>query len=98
VTKDEILAMDFTTPIGGTVGKFTKVIKEEFEKFIKNYPNKLDKDYNMIFEPPHLMYYDFTSGEGYSATVAYISLDSEYNKAFNDEYYIRSSMYAMQKS
>lgn len=38
------------------------VQKEDFDKFIKNYPNELETDLVRICEPEQLQYNDFTGG------------------------------------
>jgi len=74
-----------------------KVTKEEFDKFIKNYPNRLEKDISGIFEPPLLTYNDFSSGRIWpNSVVAYAHLNemmqgqghSAYKGEPND-YYIK---------
>jgi hypothetical protein len=42
--------------------EFTKVTKEEFEQFLKLYPNSLNRDITGICEPPLMSYNDFTYG------------------------------------
>jgi hypothetical protein len=47
------------------------VTREEFQEYLKTYPNKLDFSCLTICEPPLGCYYDFTTGkEGFDARVA----------------------------
>ena len=39
------------------------VSKEEFDKFVKSYPNKLEWDVTGICEPPYGSYNDFSEGK-----------------------------------
>ena len=40
--------------------EYKEVSKEEFDKFIQEYPNKLERDVTGICEPPLATYNDFT--------------------------------------
>ena len=50
--------------------KLKKVSKKEFEKFLINYPNKLDIDICNISEPPYISFNDFSIGKYPHSTVA----------------------------
>ncbi len=71
--------------------KYSKVTEEEFNSFIGAYERPLDKDVNMIFEPPMLAYHDFTlSDKSYDAIVAYAVLydGSDYHFGQTKEHYV----------
>ncbi len=52
--------------------KFIQVSLEDCKKFLKNYPNTLDYDCCMIYEPPLHTYNDFSTGlKGIDSIVAY---------------------------
>lgn len=49
--------------------KPNEVTKEEFDKFIKEYPNELITSMYMIGEPPSLEYNDFSDGKVWPESV-----------------------------
>lgn len=51
------------------------VSKDEFDEFIKAYPNKLHKQVHSIPEPPLISYYDFTLGNWPEGRVASCQVD-----------------------
>lgn len=63
--------------------EYKKVTKEEFEKFIKEYPRELKVDVCGIYEPPLISYNDFTLGRWAKSVVAYTYLyDNDPNGYF----------------
>jgi len=71
---------------------FIQVPKEDFQKFIKEYPNKLDYDVTGICDPPLGSYNDFTNGEVWpESMVAKIMLydGSDYYDNKQPEYFIK---------
>ena len=65
-----------------------EVAKEEFDKFLIQYPNKLKRDVNQIFCPPVVSYNDFSIGDWPDSVVAFIQTpyDPEKDKA---KYFIK---------
>jgi len=51
------------------MSKDKEVTKEEFDKFIAEYPRKLDRSVVAMCFPEMIMYYDFTIAEGWDAVV-----------------------------
>lgn len=45
------------------------VSKEEFKKFIKEYPSELQKDVAMMCEPPLITYNDFSGGKQFPKSI-----------------------------
>ena len=69
--------------------KFKKVSKEEFKKFIEEYPNELKTDIARICEPPLLSYNDFTIADKWpDSIVAKVILLSYMDEDMEDEYKI----------
>lgn len=71
---------------------FKQVTKEEFDKFIKNYPNKLVWDVAGYFEPPLGSYNDFSNNKVWPGSmVAQINMydGSDYYKGKTKEYFIK---------
>lgn len=69
------------------------VSKEEFEKFIKEYPRKLSYDCCGISEPPSISYNDFELANRWPYSVvaktwAYSEDPKDYYYSANPEYYI----------
>ena len=67
------------------------VTKLELDKFIEEYPNKLEVDVTGIFEPPLKTYNDFTGDKVWpQSAVAYVKLydGSDYHGGRTEEYYI----------
>ncbi|WGH28563.1 hypothetical protein 13VV501A_gene0067 [Vibrio phage 13VV501A] len=61
-----------------------EVTKEEFDDFIKNYPNDLITDVSHICEPPVKTYNDFSGGKKWpESVVASVSLTESYPKEEN---------------
>lgn len=78
--------------------KNTQVTKEEFEKFISQYPNKLETDISGITEPPTKTWNDYTSGLKWpESLVCLIKMydGSEYHKGKKLEYYINIKYLSM---
>ena len=72
--------------------EFKKVTKEEFDEFVKNYPNDLDWDVCGISEPPLGSYNDFSDGKTWpdSMVTKVLFYDgSDYHEGKTKEYYIR---------
>lgn len=67
-----------------------QVTKEEFEKFISEYPNELEEDVARMFEPPLKTWNDFSKGEWPDSAVAFCHLydGSEYHGGKQPEYFI----------
>lgn len=70
-----------------------KVSKEEFEKFIKNYPRKLTCNCSGISEPPAISYNDFELANRWPHSVvantwAYSDDPDDYYYEENPKYYI----------
>jgi hypothetical protein len=71
-----------------------KVSKEEFNIFLANYPNKLEKDVAYFFEPPMLSYNDFSDGKKWpESMVAQVCCNTFMERHPNykeepDEYYL----------
>ena len=71
--------------------KYKEVTKEEFDKFIKDYPNTISWDTCGIFDPPKTMAHDFTLYHGWEAVIAYITRYSMHPIELDyvdDKYYI----------
>ncbi len=74
------------------MSKFKQVSKEEFEEYIKQYPNPLEKNVCAIPEPPLLTYNDFKLAEKWpESVVARVKLydGSEYHFGKTREYQIQ---------
>tara|TARA_R110000764_G_scaffold227600_1_gene317804 strand:- start:370 stop:597 length:228 start_codon:yes stop_codon:yes gene_type:complete len=72
---------------------YKKVTKEEFDKFVNEYPNKLDWNVTGICEPPLCSYNDFTNGKVWpKSMIAKVKMydGSEYHGGRTKEYYIKS--------
>jgi len=55
--------------------KFKKVSEDEFTSFLINYPNELEVDVALMFEPPRKTYNDFSDGKVWpDSIVASVSL------------------------
>ncbi|MNN67777.1 hypothetical protein D3C81_1834330 [compost metagenome] len=69
---------------------YRQVEKEEFEAFVKSYPNELRWDVTGICEPPLGTYNDFTKGNWPESIVAKVKLmdGSSYYDFKTDEYFI----------
>lgn len=72
---------------------FKVVSKEEFQNFVKNYPNVLDWNVTGICEPPLGSHNDFTLGNWPESMVTKVILmdGSEYYGGKTNEYYIKES-------
>lgn len=58
--------------------EFKKVTKEEFDNFLKNYPNKLEKYVSFMFEPPLMTYNDYIKNKKWpDSVIAWICLEEE---------------------
>lgn len=74
------------------VQKFKQVSKQEFDEFVKNYPNKLDWDVTGIYDPPLGSHNDFSNGKVWpESMVTKVMLydGSDYYDGKQSEYYIR---------
>ena len=72
--------------------KFKEVEKDEFDKFIDNYINKLDYDVVGFSEPPCGSHHDFSGGKRWpESQVTRVKLyeGHEYYGGMKTEYYIR---------
>ena len=65
--------------------RFRKVSKEEFNKFIEDYPIKLDSNVIAFCEPPVLTYCDFENYNGWEAVIAKAELNDSYSKDNENE-------------
>lgn len=66
-----------------------KVTKEEFDNFIKLYPNKLKTNCHTICEPPMVSFNDFSIAKYWpESMVASIVKNSSWDKNQKDDYYI----------
>jgi hypothetical protein len=67
-----------------------EVSKEEFDRYISEYPLPLEKDVIHICEPPLLTYNDFSDGKMWPAMVAKAQLydGSEYHGGRSPVYYL----------
>jgi len=79
---------------------FMQVSKEDFDKFIKEYPNKLDYDVTGICEPPLGSYNDVTTGKKWpecmvAKVMLYMGEDYFDNKP--SEYFIPLSAFIKQQ-
>lgn len=54
------------------------VTEVEFDKFLKEYPKKLTRDYNQIYEPPLISFNDFSLGDYPESVVAYCNRDGDF--------------------
>lgn len=70
---------------------FKEVTKEEFQDFVRNYPNKLEWNVSGACDPPLGSYNDFTLGNWSESVVAKVFLmdGSDYYGGRTNEYYIK---------
>lgn len=71
---------------------FKEVTKEEFQEFVKKYPNKLDWNVTGICEPPLGSHNDFSDGKVWPesmVTKVFIMDGSAYYDGKFSEYYIK---------
>lgn len=74
---------------------FKEVTKEEFQEFVKSYPNKLDWNVSGACEPPLGGHNDFTDGKVWPesmVTKVFIMDGSDYYGGKFSEYYIKDSI------
>lgn len=87
--------------MGDFAKNYTKVKKEEFDKFIINYKSKsLHESVCRIFDPPIVIYQDYSMGEWPENMVAQIcwnesliGLESYDKNPEPNEYYIKTALY-----
>lgn len=67
-----------------------KVSKEEFDKFLADYPNKLEQDTVGFVDPPQRQFNDFSDGKVWpESVVAFIWLNSLWDPNTEDEYVLK---------
>lgn len=74
------------------MSNFKQVTKEEFDKFVSEYPNKLDWDVTGICEPPLGSHNDFTEGKVWpESMVTKVRLfdGSDYHMNRQAEYFVK---------
>jgi hypothetical protein len=72
--------MESKIQIQNKMKDFKIVSKEEFKKFVKEYPKELHKHAVMICEPPLITYHDFSDGKKYPESII-AKFSDEYDKS-----------------
>jgi len=75
--------------------EYKKVTKEQFDKFVKEYPSELVWDVAGMYEPPLGSHNDFSEGKKWPesmVTKVVLYNGSSYHGGKNREYYIRTEL------
>ena len=69
-----------------------QVSRDEYDEVLKNYPNKLEKDYSSLHMPPAIMYWDYSKENNRCIAKTYVDLEPETYKELGQVYFISEDM------